>query len=140
MFLLLLSACDMCMTPKGAVPSVCPSLHRDKKCRLGYEKPHALSPSPSDSRTLSDVVWNGNGKSCCFETSHSLPNSYSITNPSLPPAVARPFSRGAGQVLREGAGGAAAAHADVPALERPRQLPLRPEEEEAEAGEGRRPR
>ena len=47
--------------------------------------------------------------------------------------VARVESRGTGQVLREGAPGAPAPHADVPALERARQLPLRPEEEEAEA-------
>ena len=48
--------------------------------------------------------------------------------------------RGAGQVLREGTRGEAEAHANVPALERQGQLQIRPEEEEAEEGQDRRPR
>ncbi len=51
--------------------------------------------------------------------------------------MAQSESRRAGQVLREGAGGAAEAHADVPALERQGQLPIRAQEEEEEAGETR---
>ena len=54
--------------------------------------------------------------------------------------MARVDARGAGQVLREGASSAPAAHADVPPLERAGQLPLRPEEEETEARQIRRSR
>lgn len=45
--------------------------------------------------------------------------------------VALAESRGAGQVLREGAAGTPTAHATVPGLERARQLRLRHQEEEA---------
>ena len=48
--------------------------------------------------------------------------------------------RGAGQVLRKGAARAPATHADVPALERARQLPVRTEEEETETRQKRRSR
>lgn len=49
--------------------------------------------------------------------------------------VARLESWRAGQVLRAGASGAAEAHADVPPLERARQLPIRSKEEEEEEGQ-----
>lgn len=45
--------------------------------------------------------------------------------------VALSESRGASQVLREGASGAPTAHAAVPGLERTGQLRLRHQEEEA---------
>jgi hypothetical protein len=54
--------------------------------------------------------------------------------------VARAEPGGAGEVLREGAAGAPAAHADVPTLERQGQLQIRAEEEETQAGQERRSR
>ena len=54
--------------------------------------------------------------------------------------MARADQRGTGQVLREGAARAPATHADVPALERARQLPVRTEEEETETRQKRRSR
>ena len=56
--------------------------------------------------------------------------------PEFHPTVARPFPRGAGQVLREGPHGAAEAHGDVPELEREGQLPVRAQEEETETRQG----
>ena len=54
--------------------------------------------------------------------------------------MAQSITRRAGQVLREGPAGAAEAPADVPPLERKRQLPIRPEEEETKARQDRRSR
>ncbi|MCL4133247.1 UNVERIFIED_CONTAM: hypothetical protein GTU68_064093 [Idotea baltica] len=54
------------------------------------------------------------------------------------PSVARPEQRGAGKVLRAVAAGEAAAHADVPGLERSRQLWHDEEEETEEREDGRR--
>jgi hypothetical protein len=52
--------------------------------------------------------------------------------------VARAEPGGAGEVLREGAAGAPATHADVSPLERQGQLQIRTEEEETQAGQERR--
>ncbi len=54
--------------------------------------------------------------------------------------MARAEPGGAGEVLREGAAGAPATHADVPPLERQGQLQIRTEEEETQAGQERRSR
>ncbi len=54
--------------------------------------------------------------------------------------MARAEPGGAGEVLREGAAGAPATHADVPTLERQGQLQIRSEEEETQAGQERRSR
>ncbi len=54
--------------------------------------------------------------------------------------MARAEPGGAGEVLREGAAGAPATHADVPPLERQGQLQIRAEEKETQAGQERRSR
>jgi len=59
---------------------------------------------------------------------------------NAPVVVAQFESRGAGQVLREGAPGAATSHAALPRMERQRQLWIRHQEEKTEEREdgGRR--